>query len=262
MERPGFRRQVGVTGSGSFISPVAIAVLVADHGPDGRMRGEDIASNSASKALLQVGSKMSFSQVEWGGIVKEWLDVFEHGGALAWVACVVVLLAGGTKGIFALYKQKSQARKELLEFWREGDKEDDFWLETLIRHNFGTFLPACLIKYLVRSRSPGSRLAKLAANWSWFEFDAPNHRILWKGLRGSSLVRVVDRVLSLSCYAVLGMIGYILATNGDQSVQWLGIAFLAIAIIILVHAFSLSEAEKISRSLEFSDLFRGPTFRS
>lgn len=190
--------------------------------------------------------------------MKEWLEAFDRGGFIAWVVCAVVLFPTVIRGLFALHQQRSRSRKELLELWKDRNVNDDFWLETLVRHSYGTSLPAALIKYLVEFRLPSSRLARLASNWAWFEYDAPNQLVCWKGVRKHKAVRSAERIACFTAYFVLGICGFLLVTGkmNEPQIMWVGVFMMAVAVISLVHVFSSWEAEKLFRSVEFSDLCR------
>lgn len=190
------------------------------------------------------------------GVMKEWLEAFDRGGIIAWIVCAAVLFPTLMKGLFALHQQRSRSRKELLELWKDRNLNDDFWLETLIRHNYGASLPAALINYLVEFRLPSSRLARLASNWPWFEYDAPNQLVCWKGARKHKIFRSAERIACATVYFVLGMCGFILVTTklNEPQIMWVGLFMVAVAVISLFHVFSLSEAERLFRSVEFSDL--------
>jgi hypothetical protein len=138
-------------------------------------------------------------------------DIFSLLSTGNWLACsIVCVFAIGflIKGVFALKTSRSQQRKEFLELWKDGDKSDDFWLELMIRHCFGSALPAALVRRVMQLPASSVKLVDLAFAWSWFDYDPREGRLDWKAAwRRRSKRFTLELVLFRGIYGVLVFIG-------------------------------------------------------
>lgn len=77
-------------------------------------------------------------------MIKELIEAGGSGYIIPAVLSVLVLYA--VRGAFGLQGRRSQHRKEFLEMWDSSRTQDDLWLEVAVRHLFGTYLPARVIR--------------------------------------------------------------------------------------------------------------------
>lgn len=93
------------------------------------------------------------------------------------VLFLVILYAA--RGLFGLHGRRSQQRKEFLELWMTSRIQDDLWLEVAIRHLFGTFLPAPIIRLALRQADQGQALLELCELWPLLHFDRDSKQVRW-----------------------------------------------------------------------------------
>lgn len=94
---------------------------------------------------------------------------------LALVIAATVLV----KGVFSLHRSRSQDRKEFLDVWGR-DNPDDLWVEVAIRHMYGTYLPAAVIRMLRASPQAGRALLEISESWPLLEMDDETKDIRWR----------------------------------------------------------------------------------
>lgn len=90
---------------------------------------------------------------------------------------VVILYAA--RGLYGLHGRRSQQRKEFLELWTASRTQDDLWLVVAVRHLFGTFLPAPIIRLALRQADQGQALLELCELWSLFQFNRDSQQVRW-----------------------------------------------------------------------------------
>ncbi|RDS84884.1 hypothetical protein DWU98_02715 [Dyella monticola] len=140
--------------------------------------------------------------------MKDALTMLQTGGPLTYLVLLVFALPAPIRGFFALTRSRSQARKEFLELWKNGDKNDDFWLELMIRHCFGEALPAALVRRVMHLPAAPTALANLALSWSWFTYDVETASLQWKRKwRGRWRWAMIEYYACNVAYMVLGTIG-------------------------------------------------------
>jgi hypothetical protein len=93
---------------------------------------------------------------------------------------VVIGLSVLIKGLFSLNRSKSQDRKDFLEVWGTREAPDDLWLEVAVRHQFGEYLPASLIRSLQRSPQAGRALLDVAQSWDLLEMHDETGEVGWR----------------------------------------------------------------------------------
>ncbi|UZW58921.1 hypothetical protein [Lysobacter enzymogenes] len=75
----------------------------------------------------------------------------KHMGAQALLPLsAFMLLAWLVKGVFTLHRSRGQDRKDFLDLWAKQDQSDDLWLQVAVRHVYGEYLPAAVLRYLIR----------------------------------------------------------------------------------------------------------------
>src|SRR5690242_1795494 len=80
-------------------------------------------------------------------------------------AILVAMLVAAIKGFFGVFNRKGQTRKEFLEHWDAGRKEDDVWLEVTVRHLFGEYLPADVIRLALQQLHKTLAIREIAEIW-------------------------------------------------------------------------------------------------
>ena len=74
-------------------------------------------------------------------------ELIEVGGANFLIPAVLsILVFYAIRGLFGLHGRRSQHRKEVLELWDGARSQDDVWLEIVVRHLVGVYLPAHAIR--------------------------------------------------------------------------------------------------------------------
>lgn len=131
-------------------------------------------------------------------------------------AALAALAAYGITVLLGLHRSRSQQRLEFLQLWNSVENEDDMKLEVLIRHHFGTYLPASVIRRLCAQDYCAANILELSQLWPLYRYDHRTGSVYW---RESSY----ERRSTLRKKAVLYSIGYFLSAL-------LSIGFAAIAI--------------------------------
>lgn len=133
------------------------------------------------------------------------------------------------KGIFALIATRRQRRKEFLEFWKVDSLENsDLWLEEVMQHRYGAFIPAELIRHVARLSWPSKKLRRLALSADFLQLDETRRTVTWsKKHRGEAFWLELEMVVSVAGYVALAALGTALLINGAR--QGLGEGFTALA---------------------------------
>lgn len=177
--------------------------------------------------------------------MKDVLALLQTGAPLAYFVLTLFALPVLVRGLFALTRSRSQARKEFLELWKDGDKSDDFWLELMIRHCFGEALPASLVRRVIKLPGSPAKLTAIAGSWSWFVYDSESGRLDWKTeWRRVHKRNVIELLLCRVAYAIFGMVGMLaVQTQPPHSGSFIfGVVFLVAAMTCLVHSLNLEIA--------------------
>lgn len=105
-----------------------------------------------------------------------------NGKLLIPVLCALVG-AALVKGIFNLHRSKSADRRDFLDLWKSNETHDDIWLEVSVRHLFGTYLPASIIRDLMQSPQAARALLEASEFWDLLEMDDETLEVSWKKKR-------------------------------------------------------------------------------
>lgn len=133
------------------------------------------------------------------------------GGKFVFPLVVMLGLTVLVRAVFNLHRSRSQDRRDFLELWTK-QSPDDLWLEVAIRHQFGAYLPAILIRSLQRHPQAGRALSDVASCWDLLDMDDTTCAIHWRAKRHESPVRRKgERWVLLASYFVLAFIGLMLA---------------------------------------------------
>jgi hypothetical protein len=129
-----------------------------------------------------------------------------------------VLVLYAARGMFGLHGRRSQQRKEFLEFWNSLRVQDDLWLEASVRHLFGTWLPAPIIRLALRQPDRGQSLTELSELWPLLQFDRKFHNVRWLHRRHHTpKQRKFARFLVLAAYFLSALASVFAAKLAYQS---------------------------------------------
>lgn len=87
------------------------------------------------------------------------------------------------KGLFNLNRSKSADRRDFLDLWRQNETRDDIWLEVSVRHLFGTYLPASIIRSLIHGPQAARGLLEVSEFWDLLEINDETLEVSWKKKR-------------------------------------------------------------------------------
>lgn len=114
-----------------------------------------------------------------GMVVIDKLLEVSNGKLLIPVLCAFV----GTflvKGLFNLHRSKSADRRDFLDLWMRSEGRDDIWLEVSVRHLFGTYLPASIIRSLMQGPQAARALLEVSEFWDLLEINDETLELSWK----------------------------------------------------------------------------------
>lgn len=168
---------------------------------------------------------------------------------LAYLVVAGSMIVAISRGGFALSIARRKSRHELIEFWCVGDKGDDFWLETVVRHGFGGFLPAHAIRDVLRMRSPALKLLKVSQSWAYLEYDYSTGVITWKRRwRSKSVWKWTERTAVAIGYVFFAAVAmYFFQLDGGLLRYLLVAYFLLISALCLFKLVDLVGAETAVR---------------
>ncbi len=112
------------------------------------------------------------------------------GSALLIPAVLFVLVLYVIRGLSGLHGRRSQNRKEFLDLWDSTRSQDDLWLEVVVRHLFGSYLPARVIRLALAQPDKAQSLLDLAELWPLFRFDPASQTVSWLHKRHDTLKRL------------------------------------------------------------------------
>ncbi|TDK21061.1 hypothetical protein E2F46_15285 [Luteimonas aestuarii] len=149
-------------------------------------------------------------------------DLVDAGGSGLLVPAVLfVLVLYVIRGAFSLHGRKSQHRKEFLDLWDADRIGDDLWLEVTVRHLFGVYLPAHVIRLALSHPSSSQALLDLSELWPLLRYDASSRTVQWRSKRHRSLSsKKLARYVPLVWYfafAILGVMSALIAYHSDQN---------------------------------------------
>lgn len=129
-------------------------------------------------------------------------ELIEAGGSGFLIPAVLFgLVLYSIRGLFGLHGRRSQHRKEFLELWDASRSQDDLWLEVAVRHLFGTYLPARVIRLALAQPDKSQALLDLSELWPLFRFDPDSQTVSWLHSRHDTTAkRKNGRILLLIGY--------------------------------------------------------------
>jgi hypothetical protein len=113
-------------------------------------------------------------------------EVLRVGGQKLLIPVLVVAIGTAlVKGLFGVHRSKSADRKDFLDLWSRRQSQDDMWLEVAVRHLFGTYLPASLIRSLLQSPQAARSILEISDSWNLLNMDDETNELRWKKERHS-----------------------------------------------------------------------------
>lgn len=146
-------------------------------------------------------------------------EIIEAGGSGYLIPAVLfILMLYAIRGVFGLQGRRSQHRKEFLEVWDSSRAQDDLWLEVAVRHLFGTYLPARVIRLALAQPDMSQGLLDLAELWPLFRFDPDSQTVRWMHRRHlKQRQRQKGRYVLLAGYFVCALMAALSALVAFQS---------------------------------------------
>jgi len=146
-------------------------------------------------------------------------EILAAGGSAYLIPAVLfILVLYGIRGLFGLHGRRSQHRKDFLELWNAERAQDDLWLEVVVRHLCGTYLPAHVIRLAFKQPDRTQSLFDLAELWPLFRFDADSKTVSWLHRRHNTLAkRRLGRLVLLTGYFVCALIAILAALVAAKS---------------------------------------------
>lgn len=172
-----------------------------------------------------------------------------------WFVALLVVGALTTlaKGLFGLRRSTSQDRRDFLDLWSRRSS-DDLWLEVAVRHQFGSYLPASLIRQLQRSPQAGRALLDVASGWDFLDMKDGTGEIHWRARRHENpRLRKLERKALMVLYFALAFPGlmlgyYALIAKSGLLASWMMWPFVALllgtALFCLIRHDTLDMAER------------------
>jgi hypothetical protein len=169
----------------------------------------------------------------------------------------LVFVVAGTaiiKGLAGIHGSRSIGRKDFLDLWLKRESQDDLWIEASIRHLFGEYLPAAVIRSLLSSPQSGRALREVCDSWELLDMNDETGEIYWRKEKyGNPKSRKKWILIFNICYFVLmfstlGLIYLLLASsvkNPTASIMWFYVFIFGLGgLWCLSRAHLLSEANK------------------
>ncbi len=188
-------------------------------------------------------------------MVEKLMDVGD--GKLLIPLIVVVVGVAMAKGAFSLFRSRSQDRKDFLDLFRGHESQSDLWITVAVRHVFGAYLPASLIRQLMSSSQPGRALLEVGVAWDFIDMDDETGELSWrrKIFRTARARKIVVRTLRLVYFGLaslaLWLIYLCLTGNADGHTLWVVWAYAILtaagALAALAYSDNLNDASKAAR---------------
>jgi hypothetical protein len=199
-------------------------------------------------------------------------ELLAAGGSSYLIPTVLfVLVLYAVRGIFGLHGRRSQHRKEFLELWSDSRSQDDLWLEVAVRHLFGAYLPASVIRLALREPDKSQALWDLSELWPLFRFDPNSQTVRWLHKRHQTLrKRQMGRAVLVAAYFLFALAAVLAALIASKSgpttfTGWLygvcavGTGFMAFICLMRENTIKVAARvggdwlNRINRSVDLSD---------
>ena len=164
-------------------------------------------------------------------MIEKLLDV----GGQQLILPILIAIAGlyAARGLSGVHTRLAQRRKEFLELWNSDRSSDDLWLQVAIRHLYGCYLPASVIRRIMRWPDAAESLLAISELWPMLMVDVQSDRVQWKSSRHERVGNIwLERLLMLGCYFVFATLALVVATVALRS-EALSVAAVSYAVIAI-----------------------------
>lgn len=156
------------------------------------------------------------------------------------------------KGLFTFHRSRSQDRKDFLDLWVKRDPTDDLWLQVSVRHVYGEYLPAAVLRHLIAQPQGGRALSEISYAWPLLEWDDDLKCLHWREPKHCSMVRRRREIwCSLSTYffsAVLSGIAIWFILAGHVEGGWVQWTYAVAGVMVASHCLTRYERLKSANS--------------
>lgn len=180
-------------------------------------------------------------------------EILEIGGSGFLIPAVIFLLVlYAAKGLYGLVGHRSRHRKEFLDLWDPVRAQDDLWLEVVVRHHFGTTLPAGVIRMALAQPDKSLALFEICELWPLFRYDRDTQTVTWlhrwhvrqKGRRMEQ--RLMGAAYLVLMFVALGCAFAVTTKAPDSFVGWLyalgGVSFAGLAFVAVARQSTMTAA--------------------
>ena len=150
---------------------------------------------------------------------------------------VLIALGGlyAARGLFGLHGRMGQRRRDFIELWSSERAQDDLWLQVVVRHLFGSYLPAPVIRKVMGWPDAAASLLAIADVWPMLILDPETKAVRWKRklYENARLMRAM-RFLMFAAYVALASVavlaGFISFRSPALSLPAISFAITALAL--------------------------------
>lgn len=185
-------------------------------------------------------------------MIEKLLDV----GGQQLILPILIAIAGlyAARGLLGLHIRMAQRRKEFLELWNSDRSSDDLWLQVAIRHLYGCYLPASVIRRIMRWPDAAESLLAISELWPMLAVDVQTARVDWKSSRYERAGNIwLERILMLGSYAVLATLAFVVATASlrSEALSFTAVSYAVIAVFLgIVSLTSLARADRLNAAIK------------
>ena len=133
---------------------------------------------------------------------------------------VLIALGGlyAARGLFGLHSRMGQRRRDFIELWSPERAEDDLWLQVVVRHLFGCYLPAPVIRKVMGWPDAAASLLAIAEIWPMLTLDPETEAVSWKRKRYENpLLMRAERFLVFSAYVAMASVAVLAGFTSFRS---------------------------------------------
>lgn len=179
-------------------------------------------------------------------------EILEAGGTdFLLPAVLFLLMLYAIRGVFGLHGRRGQHRREFLELWDTARAEDDLWLEVSVRHLFGAYLPARVIRLAMEQPDRSRALLDLSELWDLFVFNRGDETVQWRATVSSWVARSRwGRWLCLAAYfgcAAIAVFSAVLAAHFGHA-SFAGWVYGVCAVVVGFVAFLCLSHEETAKT--------------
>lgn len=185
-------------------------------------------------------------------------EILKAAGPWAVVPAASIALAGYLISmLMSWHRTRGQNRVEFLGLWRGADQMDDMALEVTVRHLFGTYLPASVIRRICVTDHCADELFNVARLWSMLRYDPISQEVSWaKPKYADKKVTMVGDFLYKMLYFLFALMAVACVfaavwAGPNSSVAWLygtdALLFMVMAFASLEKSETFALARKLGR---------------